>query len=158
MIELHDEVLVNLRRIMRASDIYSRRLKRESGLTTPQLVVLKSIQSAPLSSVKDISNDVNLSQATVTSILNRLENMTLVRRSRSTEDRRRVEVSLTKSGNKSLADAPRPLQDEFVQAFNGLPEWEQHMLVAALGKIAVMMNAETLDVAPVLVSEGDITT
>ncbi len=156
MIELHDEVLVNLRRIMRASDMYSRRLKRESGLTTPQLVILNTLKTRPYMSVKEISHAVNLSQATVTSILNRLEQTELITRSKSKEDRRRLEVALSSKGETALKEAPRALQEEFVQGFQELPTWEQHMLVAALSKIAEMMHAEEIDAAPVLSGEVEL--
>ncbi len=44
MNELHDQVLVSLRRIIRATDLHSRKLGKETGLTTPQLVVMRAIQ------------------------------------------------------------------------------------------------------------------
>ena len=70
MPDLHQDVLIDLRRIMRAADIYSRRLGRESGLTTPQLVVLRAILDHGNPTVSQISKDVSLSQATVTSMIN----------------------------------------------------------------------------------------
>ena len=39
MEELQNEVLTQLRRIIRATDLYSRELGKVSGLTAPQLVV-----------------------------------------------------------------------------------------------------------------------
>ena len=39
------EVLVSLRRIIRATDMQSRRMAKESGLTIPQLVVMRAIES-----------------------------------------------------------------------------------------------------------------
>ena len=41
--EKHDEVLVALRQIIRAIDMHSRRLIKEAGLTSPQLLLLKGI-------------------------------------------------------------------------------------------------------------------
>ena len=157
MIELHDEVLVNLRRIMRASDMYSRKLKRESGLTTPQLVILNTLKTQPYMSAKEISTAVNLSQATVTSILSRLEQTELITRVRSETDRRRLEIALSPKGDMALKDAPKALQEEFIQAFQALPVWEQHMLVASLNKVAEMMNAEKIDAAPVLSVDPELT-
>ena len=46
---------------------------REIGLTAPQLLVLQTIRETPSASVSDIARLVSLSQATVTSILDRLE-------------------------------------------------------------------------------------
>ena len=153
MSNLHDDVLINLRRIMRAADIYSRRLGKESGLTTPQLIVLKAVGASNGITVTDLSRVVSLSQATVTSILNRLQNAKLVSRKRSKQDRRRVHIELTKLGRAKLAKAPQPLQEEFTRQFSKLPEWEQHLLVSSLGRVAEMMHADDLDAAPMLATE-----
>ena len=43
-INQEDQVLVNLRKIIRATDLHSRRLSKQAGLTTPQLLILQAIQ------------------------------------------------------------------------------------------------------------------
>lgn len=43
--EKHDEVLVALRQIIRAIDMHSKRLIKEAGLTSPQLLLLKGSTS-----------------------------------------------------------------------------------------------------------------
>ena len=151
---LTDSVLVSLRRIIRATDLQSRRLEKQTGLTTPQLVVMRAIAAHGSNTVSAISRDVSLSQATVTNILNRLQSHGLVRRKRSKEDRRRVDVTLTAAGNRLLAKSPEPLQDEFVMRFGDLESWEQHQIVAALQRVAHMMDAENIDAAPML-APGD---
>jgi len=150
MNSLEDEVLVSLRRIIRATDIYSRRLSKETGLTTPQLVVIRAIAAMSEPTVSEIAAHVSLSLATVTTILNRLEASGLLRRERSSVDRRRINVSLTDQGRSLGSSAPDPLQDRFAQRFRALASWEQHQLVASLDRIANMMDAEELDAAPLL--------
>jgi len=154
MVDLNHEVLVSLRRIIRATDLHSRRLGRDTGLTTPQLVVLRTINEHGNQTVSEIGRSVSLSQATVTSILNRLEANNLVKRKRSREDKRRVNVQLTARGKHLLAGAPEPLQDDFVVRFSSLASWEQHQIVASLARVAAMMDAEQLDAAPLLAT-GD---
>jgi len=154
MTDLTDDVLVSLRRIIRATDLHSRRLGKQTGLTTPQLVVMRAIAGPGSSTVSAISREVSLSQATVTNILNRLQSHNLVRRKRSKEDRRRVDVSLTAAGNKLLDRAPEPLQEDFLLHFGALELWEQHHIVAALQRVAYMMDAESIDAAPML-APGD---
>lgn len=150
MPERHEEVLICLRRIIRATDLQSRRLGKQTGLTTPQLVVLRSIRDAPSSTVGAIAIDVSLSQATVTTILNRLQARGLVRRTRGKSDRRRVRLNLTPKGNRILERAPAPLQEEFIERFSALADWEQHTIIASLARIADMMGAGGLDAAPLL--------
>ena len=102
--------------------------------------------------VSDIARAVSLSLATVTTILNRLETNGYVHRERSAVDRRRVIVTLTDSGEAVLDQAPKPLQDSFMDRFSRLETWEQHHIVAALERVATMMDAEELDAAPLLAS------
>ena len=150
MTDLTDDVLVSLRRIIRANDLHSRKLGRETGLTTPQLVVMRAILDAEDPTVSKISRDESLSQATVTNILNRLEAQDLIRRSRSEQDKRRVNLQVTPAGRKLLKGAPKPLQEGFVARFNQLEDWEQHLLVSSLARVAAMMDAQDLDAAPLL--------
>lgn len=154
MTDLTDDVLVSLRRIIRATDLHSRRLGKQTGLTTPQLVVMRAIEGPGSSTVSAISREVSLSQATVTNILNRLQSHGLIRRKRSVQDRRRVDVSLTAAGRKVLSRAPEPLQEEFLARFGALEMWEQHQIVASLQRVAYMMDAEDIDAAPML-APGD---
>ena len=154
MHELTDEVLVFLRRVIRATDLYSRRLGKKTGLTTPQLVIMRAISSRGSPTVSEIGREVSLSQATVTSILNRLEQNLLIERKRNQEDKRAVNVHLSTKGKRLLATAPQPLQEGFIKRFSSLADWEQYLIVSSLARVAEMMDAEELDAAPLLAS-GD---
>ena len=49
-----------------------------------------------------------------------------------------------------LNKAPQPLQEDFIEKFQALEEWEQSLLLSSMQRIANMMDAERLDAAPVL--------
>ncbi|MEM7097662.1 MAG: MarR family transcriptional regulator [Pseudomonadota bacterium] len=151
-----DQVLISLRQIIRATDLYSRQLSKQVGLTAPQLLVLQSIHRLGATSISKLSTDVSLSQATVTNIIDRLESRALVRRHRSNEDRRVVHATLTDSGVEKISEAPTPLQDVFSKRFSSLEPWEQSMIVSSLQRVANMMNAEDIDASPVLHVGGAI--
>ncbi len=151
----YDDFLVSLRQITRAIDLHSRKLQKQSGLTTSQLLVLEAIRKLGNPSPKAIAQEIVLSQATVTSIVDRLENRQLVRRERSTTDKRSVQISLSETGVEKLDEAPDILQTEFLQKYRELEAWERQMLIAAVSRIAAMMNAEDLDAAPIMTS-GEI--
>lgn len=148
--DLSTEVLETLRKIIRAIDIHSRKLSKEFGLTGPQLVVVKEIASKGPVSIGEVAKGVSLSQATVTSILDRLEQRDLVRRDRSHEDRRRVLVHVTDRARAVLESNPNFLQDEFLRRFNALAEWEQSLILSSIQRIAAMMDATDLKVDPIL--------
>jgi DNA-binding MarR family transcriptional regulator len=146
----YDELLVSLRRVIRAIDLYSKKLSKESGLTSPQLIVMQEIYNNGDVMVKDIASHINLSSATVTSILDRLEARGYVVRERSQIDKRKVGVSLTETGVNAFNNAPTLLQEHFINRFESLDEWEQTQLVSTMQRIAKMMDAEALDAAPLL--------
>ncbi|MBK1630682.1 hypothetical protein CKO31_07975 [Thiohalocapsa halophila] len=145
-----DEVLVALRRVIRAVDLHSRALVRSHGLTAPQALVLKEIAAAGELPVGGVAQRVNLSHATITDIVNRLERRGLVVRARSETDRRRVLVRATPEASQTLKRAPPLLQDAFAARFAKLADWEQTLLLASLQRIAALMDAERLEAAPVL--------
>lgn len=146
----HDAILIALRRITRAIDLQSKRLMKTTGLTAPQLVILQLLKREGVLSSGAIARSVMLSQATVTSIVERLERGDLVRRRRGETDRRQVFVELTEAGLAKMEAAPELLQAGFVKAFDKLESWEQHMLIASVERIAELMDAEDLGASPIL--------
>ena len=146
----YDEILVSLRRIMRAADLHSQKLMKESGLTAPQLLVMQAIEKEGSPSTSTLARSIAVSLATMTRIIDRLERGGLVRREKASVDKRVVNISLTDAGRKKLESAPEPLQEEFLREFRKLEDWERQMLKSSLLRIAKMMDAEDIDAAPIL--------
>lgn len=145
-----EEVLVALRRVIRATDLHSKHLAKTTGLTAPQILLLQTIRDKGDATIGALANQISLSQATVTSILDRLEKKDLVYRERSKEDKRKVHAFLTEQGTEILKEAPIPLQDSFARQFGDLQNWEQTMIISSLQRIAQMMDAQHIDASPVL--------
>lgn len=145
-----NDLLIALRKITRAIDLYSKKLAKETGLTAPQLLVLQNVDQEGRAKPSDIARNIHLSQATITSIVDRLEKAELVTRERSETDRRSVQVVITEDGRKRLKAAPTLLQANFVKSYDKLQEWEKSLLLSSLQRIAAMMDAETIDAAPIL--------
>jgi DNA-binding MarR family transcriptional regulator len=145
-----DDVLRSLRRIIRAVDLYSRRLLSQCGLSSPQLICLRQLAAhGPMPSGR-LASQVNLSPATLSGIVDRLELRGLIKRTRQAEDKRRVVVELTPEGAELTGGAPSPLQDSFLQEFRALPAAQQEEISRVLRKLVSMMAAEDLDAAPLL--------
>ncbi|QGU94357.1 MarR family transcriptional regulator [Clostridium bovifaecis] len=66
----------------------------ETGLTTPQIMVLSTLGKNGSMKLSDISEKLNLSNSTISGIVDRLEKQDYVERIRSKEDRRVVYVSV----------------------------------------------------------------
>jgi DNA-binding MarR family transcriptional regulator len=153
----YEELFVALRRITRAIDLHSKKLQRETGLTTSQLLVLEAAVKLSVASPSNIAKEVQLSQATVTNLVDRMERNGLILRKKSNEDKRVVEVHLTETGKKMIDLAPEPLQAGFLREYRKLERWEQHQLIGSMQRIAVLMDAEDIDASPILTT-GEVLT
>src|SRR5690606_21193550 len=101
-----DQVLTSLRRVIRAIDLHSRQLVKTANITGPQLRLLQLIRKRQSATIKELADAMTLSQATVTSIMDRLESRDLIARVRSQTDKRKIHPQLTASGNALLDTAP----------------------------------------------------
>lgn len=151
----YEELFIALRRITRAIDLHSKKLQRETGLTTSQLLVLEAVVKLDTSTPSNIAKEVQLSQATVTNLVDRMERNELVLRQKSIADKRVVEVQLTEKGRHMVELAPEPLQAGFLREYRKLERWEQHQLIGSIQRIAVLMDAEDIDASPILTT-GDV--
>ncbi|CAM2928967.1 MULTISPECIES: MarR family winged helix-turn-helix transcriptional regulator [Vibrio] len=142
----HDEVLISIRQIVRAIDLHSKQLNKNFGLTSPQLLLMRTIQSSPKMTLRQLSNNSNMSQATATSILDRLEKRGFIKRERDTKDKRKVHAVITAEGEQVLEQAPQLLQDNFIEQFQALDQWEQTQILSSLQRVSRMMN--TPDISP----------
>lgn len=145
-----EPALIALRQILRATEISARALAKNCGLTPSQLILMQVIDRSREATPGYLAKEVSLSQATVTAVLDKLEQRELLVRRRDTTDKRRIYVQLTDMGETTIRDAPDSLQEGFQAGFAQLADWEQAFLVAALERTATLLDAERLDAAPVL--------
>ena len=150
--DITDEVLIAIRRVIRAVYIHSRKLHQSYGLTGPQALILKEMQGKGQLTPSKLAKRLSLSQATITDIVKRLEQRGLVTRVRDTEDRRKIMLEITGKGKALIKAAPPLLQEQFIERFNKLQDWEQMLLLSSLQRVASLMDAEDLDAAPMLTS------
>ena len=92
-----------------------RRLLKQLELTYPQYLVMLVLWQEDRLTVSGIGERLSLDSATLTPLLKRLEGAELVRRQRTREDERQVEVSLTEQG-RALREKARTLPAEVERA------------------------------------------
>ena len=148
--DLSNLTLQALRRILRATEIGSRKLATTTGLTPSQMLVLREIEARDQSTPSAIAAALKFSQATITNVVDRLVGSGLVTRTRSDRDKRQSILSLTVKGREALACAPDMLQSQFTDRFSALAAWEQAMILATLEKLSLILGVQDMDVAPVL--------
>ncbi|KMS60074.1 MarR family transcriptional regulator, partial [Sphingobium baderi LL03] len=139
-----------LRRVLRATEIGSRQLAAATGLTPSQLLVLREIAGRTAATPSAVASALQFSQATITTIVDRLQELGFVQRQRSERDKRQFILTAQPAGRAALADAPDPLQMTFTGRFVDLPPWEQAMILAAVERLAMLMDAQDIDAAPLL--------
>jgi DNA-binding MarR family transcriptional regulator len=145
-----DTSLIALRRILRATELFSRELAHSVGLTAAQFRVLQIVAEDGHCTATTIAQRMRISQATVTSLVDKLVRQDMVFRERSKTDRRQTNIVATEKGLQAIHDAPDPLQQRFVRKFSAMEDWEQASIIASLERVAAMMDADDMDVAPVL--------
>lgn len=145
-----DQALISLRRILKAVDSQARTLARDTSLTPSQVVVLKELSAQDSVQPGELARSAGLKQATISILLDRLQERSLIQRTRGEEDRRTVRVQITPEGRRVLAEAPDLLQTEFGGRFERLPEWEQAYINAALVRLVALLNATNIDASPIL--------
>jgi DNA-binding MarR family transcriptional regulator len=145
-----DEVLVALRRVIRAIDIHSKKLAQQHGLTGPQALIIKEVIRQQSVSIGLLAKEISLSHATVTDIVKRLESRGLLLRQRSEQDRRQVFISATPAAKERMKHSIPLLQEKFIERFEKLAQWEQTQIVSSLEHISAMMDAEEIEASPIL--------
>ena len=146
----HDRTLRAIRRIIRAVDLFSRRLEGQRGVTVPQLSCLMHVVSAGALPLTTLAHKADLAPSTAVGIVDRLERKGLVTRTRSDVDRRQVVIKPTPAGVALVTTAPSPLQDRLSAALEGLPELEQASIALSLERVVGLMDIAEVDASAIL--------
>ena len=154
-----DQILRALRGIVRSITINSKRLFRETGMTLPQILCLRAIDAASqrerFVTAAEVARHVQLSPATVTGIIDRLERSQLLTRERDTADRRKIYLRITAKGQEWLNSLPPSLQDRAVERLNSLHPERRRGILGALREVLEIMEASNLDTSPILTADED---
>jgi DNA-binding MarR family transcriptional regulator len=110
-----------LRRVVRALRIADGETGAALGLTSAQLFVLREIEKARMLTVGELAQRTATAQSSVSEVIARLDTRGLISRARSTEDRRRTEISLSEAGRALLMRSPETIQERLLAAFGRLP-------------------------------------
>ena len=117
----------------------SRRLTKgmasQFGLTGPQLTVIKMLESFGDISLSSLSERIRAQNSTVTGIIDRMEREGLVRRERSTSDRRVVYIRLTDKGARLARQIQVEPMEMFRDALESLTPGDVRDLLRILTKV-----------------------
>jgi DNA-binding MarR family transcriptional regulator len=136
------EIIDNIRRVFQAVNEYSKKAERETGLTSPQLWAIKVLADGTPLKVSELARRMYLHPATVVGILDRLEGRGLVKRTRSREDRRVVEIELTDMGRELVAQSPEVAQGLLVKGLETLDQERLVHLEEGLEQLVSILDAQ----------------
>ncbi|HEY3965084.1 MAG TPA: MarR family winged helix-turn-helix transcriptional regulator [Planctomycetaceae bacterium] len=140
---VEERVIVAIRRITRSVDIHSDFLKRNFGLTGPQLTILRVVKRLQPVPAGEVARTANFNQGTLTGIFDRLESNGLVSRTRHAPDRRTVMLRLTAEGDRVLAAVPFLLRKRCLESLETMPASEQALLLKMLEHLAHLMEDDS---------------
>jgi DNA-binding MarR family transcriptional regulator len=110
-------------------------MAREVGLTGPQLTVLKLLETFDDLSLSSLSERIRAQNSTVTGIIDRMEREGLVRRERSTTDRRVVHIRLSDKGLRLAQKIEVEPMEIFRSALQGLSQADLKDLLRIMNKL-----------------------
>jgi len=119
----------------RLTQLVTQRTRVELGVTGQQAWVIFLLASGRCSSASGIAQECGIDLSAVTRILDRVEKRGLLRRIRSTKDRRQVHIELTESGTFLAARVPHIVDSVFQHAQAGLTGTEVGFLNSLLRRI-----------------------
>ncbi|MDP2274200.1 MAG: MarR family transcriptional regulator [Archangium sp.] len=132
-------VLDGLRRLVKELRESSREAEHQVGLSAAQLFVLEVLGAQSSLSLSEVAARTHTHQSSVSVVVSRLVKARLVRRVRSPDDGRRLELALTAKGRTLQEKAPHVAQKRLVTAVQLLPREQRRALGEGLAQVAQLM-------------------
>lgn len=139
---LVDEYMQVMAMVQRQVMPIKARSAAEQGLSRPQAEALHLLSCRDWATIKLMAELLGISSSAATQLTEGLVQMDLVTRQSSAEDRRVVEVRLTKQGLAKVADLRKASKDDVAQLLTGMTDQEILDLVLLLKKLAHSSGAD----------------
>ncbi|MCB0515091.1 MAG: MarR family transcriptional regulator [Chitinophagales bacterium] len=141
------EILIDLRKIIRSINLESKKIEKDFGISIQQLLCLQFLQNQPdyQSNAAAIKAYLQLNASTVSGILARLENKTLVVRLPKASDKRVTKLTLTAKGAELLRNIPPTLEEKLSLKIQQLSTEKRLMLKNNLALLVALLDAEQIE-------------
>jgi DNA-binding MarR family transcriptional regulator len=151
-------ILINIRKIVRALNLESKRILKEFGVSIPQLLCLGYLsgQDAYKATHKDVAGYLNLNSSTVTGIITRLEKKGYVARLPKMGDKRVTYIALTSKGFHVLDNTPGLLHDLLTHKLPELPPDTLVQIDKSLEILVDCLGIEKTEASPVFTIDEPI--
>lgn len=121
----------------------ARRLRRETqtlGVTSNQATLLAQVRTRPGLSLRELAHEEGISAPSLSAHVDRLEAAGLLRRVRSTDDRRRVGLELTPEGRATVRRIRARRTTWLADRLARLPDDERERLARALPALHALLE------------------
>ncbi len=150
------DLLIEIRRFIRAVDKHSTKLAEKHGVTVAQLVVLQELKNEETLKESVIGNRLDLSKKVVREIIDRLVRIDILKIEEGSELESDRIVSLAEAGYEILSNNPALLQNILLEELKSVDEWQKNMILASFQRMNNLIEAEDIRAAPIIAT-GDIT-
>lgn len=139
------EIIYQIRRLMQAGELFTKELNKTYQVSAPQLHCLLALYEHGPLPPSQIARHIMVKSSTVTGIIDRLEQKSLVYRLRNSPDRRVITIQLTEAGKELAQNAPPPIQHKIVDGLRKLPEKEINQIILSLSKLTHLLDVQDLE-------------
>ncbi|MGH1436206.1 MAG: MarR family winged helix-turn-helix transcriptional regulator [Lewinella sp.] len=149
------DIIVKLRKIIRSINLESKRIEKQFGVSIPQLMSLQylSEQEDYKATASQLKAYLKLNASTMSGIVSRLEQKSLVARLRNPQDRRATFITLTAKGAELLKDPPGTLQEKLTARLSKLSPERIASLNEHIDLLVQIMDADDLDASPIITTK-----
>jgi len=149
------EIMDSIRAVVRALRINTRAIEKQLGISLAQLWVLQILAEKPAESLNELAVATATHQSSVSVVVRRLVDRSLVTRTTAHRDKRRVRIELTDAGRSLLGKAPPTVQMSLVDGLRRLTPEGRHEL-GTLMREWLNLSGLDLNAAPPMLMEDEI--
>ena len=148
----HNEILSDLRRIIRAVNLEGKRVEKEYGVSIPQYLCLNHLHVAKglTASMTELRSALQLNPSTTTGIVQRLEKAGYIARLPKSEDRRKNMIILTDKGANIIRRHPSILHEELLSKLDRMGDEAYGELKQSFLHIIDFLDIQSMDAAPIV--------
>lgn len=139
------DALRSLRALFASLGQSARAIEGRTGFTNAQLFLLQQLAEAGPMSVSALASRARTRANTVSTVLGRLVTAGLVQRTRSWEDARRAELTLSPRARQLLKRAPRSPTESLIEALESLSDADSRALARGLGALTTALGIQITD-------------
>lgn len=134
------KVLKQFRLIYGSVRQHFRRVEEACGVTGSQLWLMQEIDETPGVGISELARRLSIHQTTCSQLVEKLVRRGHVHKARSTQDQRRVGLTLSKRATRALKSAPGPAEGVLPEALTELPDSALETLSRQLLKVIAELH------------------